>query len=228
MLRPKKKITKRELKHDPVVSAYQRAIVFYDQNKKYISYTFTALILLVIAGFVYANNRRASNDKATIELGKVFQLFDVGQYRQAIDGVPETGIMGLKAIVENYSGESVELARFYLANSYYQLGNYDEALKHFKDFSSRDDLMESSALAGAAACFEAKGDHASAAKYYEKAVDKAPKSPSASEFLNNAAYNYGISGDKGRAVNLYKRIKKEYPNSSHARDVDRYITQFSM
>lgn len=227
MLRPKKKITKKELKHDPVISIYQNALEFYYANKKYISYSITALVVLVIATVVYANNRRASNEKASLELAKVIPMYDAAQYQQAIDGVPESGIMGLKSIVENYSGETTELSRFYLASCYYSLGNYDEALKNFKDFSGSNEILESSALAGVAACYEAKGGHDSAAKYYEKAADKAPKSPSASGYMSLAAYNFGTAGNKERAVSLYKRLKKEYPNSTYAREVDRYIAQFS-
>lgn len=228
MLRPRKKITKKELKHDPVVSTYEKSLALYYDKKKYINYAFLALIALIIVAVIIVNNLRASNDRATIELGKVFQLFDAGQYAVAIGGVPESGIMGLKATVENYSGESVELARFYLASSYFHLGNYDEALKQFMDFNGGNDVLQASALAGAAACFEAKGDHGSAAEYYEKAVGEAPESPSAAEYLHHAAYNYGISGNKERAAHLFKRIKKDYPNSPHARDVERYITQFSI
>lgn len=228
MLRPKKKITKKELKHDPVVSTYQRALTLYYDNKKYIGYALAAFFTLALGLVVYANNIRADNERAAAELGKVFPLYDAGQYNQAIDGVPESGIMGLRAIVENYKGESSRLARFYLANAYYQLGNYDEALKQFLEFTGGDELLRASALAGAAACYEAKGNRAEAARYYEKAVDTAPRSPAAAEYLSLAAYNYGLSGEKDRAVALYRKVRKEYPTSSYAREADRYIVQFSL
>jgi tetratricopeptide (TPR) repeat protein len=227
MLQPRKKITKKELKHDPVVSTYEKALAFYYDNKKYISYSITGFVVLVIVGVIYVNNRRANNEKAAQELGKVFQIYDAGQYRQAIDGVPESGIMGLKSIVDNYSGSSAELARFYLADSYYHLGEYDEALKHFNEFSG-DDLLRASALAGVGACYEAKSDYSSAGKYYERAFEQVPESPLASEYLHRAAYSYGKGGNKDRAVALYKKIKKDFPNSAYGRDADRYITEFSM
>lgn len=228
MLRPKKKITKKELKHDPVISTYEKAVAFYYERQKYIKYSVTALVILIIATVVYANNRRASNEKAALELGKVFQYYDAAQYKQAIEGVPESGVMGLKAIVENYGGSSAELARLYLADSYYHLGEYDEALKYFKEFSGSDNVLAASALAGVAACYEAKGDHASAASYYEKAFDTAEDTPLAPEYLSLAAHNYGLSGNKDRAVTMYKQLKKEYPHSPYAREVDRYIAQFSL
>lgn len=228
MLRPKKKVTKKELKQDPVVSTYVKATSFYYENKKYISYVLTTLVVIIIASVVYANNRRASNEKAAAELGKVFQLYDDRMYQMAIDGVPERGMLGLKAIVENYSGPSAELARFYLADSYYKLGKYDEALQHFEKFSGGDDLLQASALAGAAACYEVRGEHSKAAKLFEKAFHRASESPLASEYLHHAAYNYGKAGEGAKAVDLLKRLKKDYPTSLYTRDADRYITQFSM
>lgn len=228
MLRPKRKITKKELKHDPVISTYEKALALYYEKKKILSYSVTAVIVLVIAVVIYVNNRRASNEKATLELSKVYQLYDAGQYNQAINGVPESGVMGFKAIVENYSGGSAELARFYLADSYYHLGEYDNALPHFLDFSGGDRMLQASALAGAAACYEAKGDYSSAAKYYEKAHDTDPESPLASEYIYHAAFNHGNAGNKDRAIALYKQLKKDFPNSTYARDVDRYIAQLSI
>ena len=228
MLRPKKKITKRELKQDPVLTTYAKVLNYYEQNKKYLSYAVTALVVIVVATVVYTNNRRASNEKAAAELGKVMQYFDAASYQQAIDGVPEQGVQGLKAIVDNYGGESAEFARFYLANSYYMVGKYDEALQQFRDFSGGDNLLKSSALAGTASCYEAKSDYSSAAKYFEKAATKAGTEPVAAEYLAHAAFNYGRAGEKTTAVDLYKRLKKEFPTAASARDADRYIAYYSM
>src|SRR5258708_4333239 len=128
MLNPKKKIVKKEMKQDPLLSMYDGATQYYYENKKYFSYGFTALIILVIAGVMYFNNRRANNERATVELSKVFSIYDAGasdiqQYKVAISGQPEHGVMGLKSIVDNYGGtQSGEIARLYLANAYYALG----------------------------------------------------------------------------------------------------------
>lgn len=216
------------MKQDPVLTMYARVLAFYETNKKYISYAITAVVVIAIASVVYVNNRKAGNEKAAAELGKVLHLFDGGQYQQAIDGVPEQGIIGLKSIVDNYSGESAEMARFYLGNSYYMLAKYDEALEQFDDFSGSDPILSASAYAGMASCYEAKQNYSSAAKYYEKAFDAVPKAPVAAEYLSHAAYNHGLGGDKAKAVAMYKRLKKEFQQSAAARDADRFISQFSM
>jgi len=233
MLKPKKSISKKEIKQDALITSYAKVTSFYEANKKYINYAVTAIVVLIIATVIYSNNRKANDEKAATELGKVFSIYDAGssdarQYKVAIDGQPERGIMGLKAIVDNYgSTVSGEFARFYLANAYLNLGNYDEALKQFKSFNGNNDIMNASAKAGMAFCFESKGEFKDAAANYEKAAGTISDQVEAPDYLNSAALCYGRAGDKERAVTILKRIKKDFPKSSFARDADRYIAQFS-
>ncbi len=234
MLKPKKKISKKELKQDPLMTTIAEAQTFYETNKKYISYAITALIVIVVVIVVYINNRRSNNEKATTGLGIIYKIYDNGttdksQYKIAINGQPERGVMGLKALVDNYGNSSAgEMARFYLANSYYNLGQYDDALKQYESFSSSDHLLAASALAGEGACYEAKKDFPKAASSYEKAASAAAKLTIAPEYLNEAGRCYGLAGDKDKALALFKKLRKDYPDSPYARDADRYITEYSI
>ena len=233
MLTPKKKISKREIKQDALLTSYAKTLTFYNENKKYITYAATGLVVVVIAAFIIVRNRRANDERAAAEVAKVFSIYDAAagnaqQYTMAINGQPEHGIMGFKAIVENYGGtESGELARFYLANAYFNLGQYDEALKQFDKFSGSNSLLASSALAGLGGCYEMKKEYSKAASNYEKAAQESPNSVDTPEYLDSAARCFGLAGDKEKAIGLYKRLKQEFPTSTFARDADRYISQFS-
>ena len=229
MLRPKKKITKRELKQDALVTTYAEVTSFYETHKKNISIAITALVIVIIAAVVFFKNRADNNEKAMTLLGSIYTFYDNGQYQLAIDGVPEKNIQGLRSIVENYgSSSSGGIACFYLASAYYQLGNYDEALRYFEEASVSGDLLAVSRLAGIADCYEAKGDHRQAAEYFEKAAARNSKDVNVAEYLSNAARNYAQSGDKEKALDLYRRLKKNYPTTSFGREADRYIEQLSV
>ena len=162
MLKPKKRLSHKEMKQDPLMTTIGQAQMYYDEHKKYISYATTALVVLIIGIVIYTNNRRANSEKAATELGKIYKIYDNGamdktQYKVAINGQPERGIIGLKSIVDNYgNSQSGEMARFYLANAYYALGQYDDAIKQFDDFSPSDPLLASSRSGGMAACYEAQ------------------------------------------------------------------------
>ncbi len=228
MLRPKKKLSKKEMKIDPLLTTYSKVLIFYEKNKKYISYAFTGLVVVVIAIVFYLNNRAANNELASIQLGKIFQFYDQNNFHVAIDGQPEKGLNGLKKIVDEYGGtKSGELARFYLANAYYEIGETDKALAEYEDVSVSDNLLQASVYAGIAGCYERKSDYLQAAKYYEKAANKVSDNVLTPEYLNLAGKNYGNVGKKENAVNIFKRIKKEFKESNVARDVDRYIAEYS-
>ena len=232
MLTPKKKISKKEIKQDELLNVYVKASSFYYENKRYVSYAITGLVVVIAATLIFINNRRASNEKAATELGRVYGVYDQAQspaqFQQAIDGQRERGIMGLKAIVENYGNtESGEIARLYLANAYYNLGKYDESMQQYESFSSGNKLLEASAQSGLASCHEAKGEYAKAAASYEKAAGMVSNQINTPEYLTAAARCYGKAGDKEKAIALLKRLKTEYPTSPQARDVDRYISEFS-
>ncbi len=229
MLRPTKKISKKELKEDALITSYVKATGWYEANKQRVSIAAVALAVVVVAAVVFMNNRRSGNEKAMTELGRVSSYYDDGQYQLAIEGVPERNITGLKSIVDNYgSTEAGELARFYLANCYFQLRRFDEALEQYKDFSPGSQLLTVSRYAGIAACYEAKGNFADAASMFEKAAVTYGNDVNAPENLGHAARNFALAGNKERALDLYRKIKKEYPKSTAARDVDRYIAELSI
>ena len=229
MLRAKKKISQRVIKEDALVTTYFKAKVWYDENKKRVSTVAGIVAVLAVALWFYSNNMRANDDRATSELAKVYSFYDNGQYQIAINGVPEKNVTGLQSIVDNYgSTKAGNIAKFYLANAYYNSQNYDKALQYFNDFGgSSNALIENSAIAGIGACYEAKGDFKKAAENYEKAALKNNDDPNAADNLVNAARNFGKSGDKDRAVELLKKVKKDYPTSTAAREVDRYIAEVS-
>lgn len=233
MLKPTKKISKKELKEDTLTTTYVKATAFYETNRKYVNYGVTALIVIVIALVFWMNNKASNDEKAATQIGKVFPLYDSASvdpryYQIAVDGRPERGIMGLKAIVDNYGGtNSGELARFYLANAYYQMNKIDLAREEFDDFDGSDTYLQSSATAGLAACYEREGNHEKAASLYEKAAGALGEGQIVAEFLNSAARNYATAGEKEKALALFKRLKKEFPTTNPGREADRYITQLA-
>jgi tetratricopeptide (TPR) repeat protein len=228
MLKAQKKISKRELKRDPLLDSMGKISGFYEDNKKVIQYALGALVVLVVGSYAYVQNQATQNNDASTKLATVYPFYDKNQYQIAIDGVPERKVTGLKSIVDEYGGtNSGNLARFYLANCYFNLGKYDEALNNFEDFSASEQYLVVSRLTGLAACYEAKGEYEKAAEHFEKAVAKYPKDVDAAANLNNAAANFMLAGNKERAVELFKKLKKEFPTSQFAREADRHIQRLT-
>ncbi|MEX0737315.1 MAG: tetratricopeptide repeat protein [Bacteroidota bacterium] len=228
MLKAQKKLSKREIKEDKLVTSYFEATSWYEHNKKLVSSVVTGLILVAVVAVVVVNNMRSNNEKATSELGKVLRLYDEGRFDLAIDGNPQQNVRGLQAIVDDYGSTNAgELATFYLASAYYAQGNYDKALEYFLDVNLDDPMISSSGLAGVAACYEVKADHARAAEYFERAAFNDPRGVLAAEHIMHAAQNFVKAGNREKAVDLYKLLKRDYPTSSYVREIDRYIAEAS-
>jgi tetratricopeptide (TPR) repeat protein len=229
MLKPQKKISKREIKEDKLVTKYFESRQWVDEHKKILSYVGIGLAGLILIGFLWSKSRADANDKATAMLAKVTQYYDEGRYELAVNGVPQEGTQGLQAIVDELgSSRAGQIAKLYLANSYFAMKNYDKALSIYDDISMSDKMITASTYAGMAACYEAKGDFSQAASYFEKAAAKNMAAVQAPENLQRSAANYAAAGKKEKAVELLQKLKKEFPTSSFARDVDRYIAEYSV
>ncbi len=228
MLKPQKKVSRREIKEDRLVTAYFETREWIEINTKILSYIGIGLIGVVVIGFLWSKNKAESNDKATTMLAKVVPYYDAGKYDLAINGVPQEGTQGLQSIVDEHgSTKAGQLAKLYLANSFYTIKNYDKALEYYDDVSVSDKMITASALAGVAACYEAEGDLSKAASYFEKAASKNMTLVQAPENLQRSAVNYAAVGKKEKAVELLQTLKKEFPTSTYAREVDRFIAEFS-
>jgi tetratricopeptide (TPR) repeat protein len=229
MLKPQKKISRREIKEDKLVTKYFEARGWIDANTKILSYVGIGLVGLVIIGFLWSKSRADSNEKATALLAKVTPYYDAGKYEFAVNGVPQEGTQGLQAIVDEHgSTQTGEIAKLYLANSYFALKNYDKALSVYDDISISDKMITGSAYAGMAACYEAKRDFSHAASYFEKAAAKNMTIMQAPENLQRSATNYAAAGKKDKAIELLQMLKKEFPSSSYARNVDLLIAEYSV
>ncbi len=226
MLKKQKALATRVKKQDDLITTYDNAVSWYETNKKILANVGIAIAVLVAGGWFYINNNRTNNEKAANEFAKVFSFYDNGQYQLAISGVPEKNVRGLQAIVNDYgSTQYGNIAQFYLANSYFNSGEYDKAMAAYEGASLDAPILEASRIAGIAACYEAKMNHADAAKYFEKAGKSNTNDPNTAEYLSNAARNYAQAGNKEQAIELYKLIKKEHSSSAAARDAERYLDE---
>lgn len=222
----KEKLSKKEIQEDKLVTAYYGFIRFSEKNQSKIFMVAGAVAVIILA-IVFFNNRKIENNsKAGAQLSKVISKFSEGNYQEAIDGVPGTDVIGLSSIVNNYGGtEQGEIARLFLANSYFGLGKIDEALKEYSDFSGSNSVYKASAIAGEASCYESKGEFEKAATLYIKASNVNKNNSQNAEYILSAGINYNKLGNKAKAKELFESIKNDYATSQAAREIDRFLVQ---
>ncbi len=228
MLAKKKKISRKDIKQDVLVTFYYKAVQFVNNQKKYLSIGIGAVAIIVVGIVLFVNSRKKGNEQASADLSQVITLYNQSAYQDAIDGkqVQALKIKGLKKIVdENGSTESGETAKIYLANSYYNLKQYDLALKTFDSYGGGIDHLKAASIAGMAACYEAKNEIEKAAEYYLKASKVSQSNVLNAQYLLSAGINFIETGKNDDAKDALKSIKKNYPKSESASQVERYLLQ---
>ena len=226
MLTKRKKLSRKEIKEDALVTFYYKTVGLYEKHKQNFIIGGVAVIVLAAASFFYTQQRNSNNEKANIELSRVIPLFDSGMFLESIEGNPQSKVIGLKKIVADYgNSENGEIAKVYLAHAYYYLGKVDEALKNYDDYSGSNELFKSAAFAGEAACYESKNDFDKAAELYRKASSVSEENALNPQYLLFSGINLLKVKKTAEAKEIFERVKNDFPTTASGREVERYLVQ---
>lgn len=224
MLAKRKKISKKEMKEDKLVTYYYKAKDLAKEFQAKLLIGLGVVAVIIVAIILMGQNAEKNNQKANALLSKVYPLYEAGQYKEAIEGKKLENISGLKQIADEYgSSEAGEISKLYLANAYYFVGEFDNSMKYYKDFSGSGDIFKATAYAGIAACYEAKKEYKDAAEYYQKASSVSKSNATNPEYLLKAGINYIAVNQNSEAKELFLKIKEDYKTSMVAYEVDKYL-----
>ena len=224
MLAKSKKISKKEMKEDKLVTSYYKAKELFNQYQGKVLIGVGVLIVIIVGIVLMKQNSEKNNLKANALLAKVMPIYEANQFKEAIEGKKLESISGLKQIVDDYgSTDAGEMAKLYLANSYYYLSEFDNALKYYKDFSGAGDDFKSAAYAGIASCYETKKEYKDAADYFKKASSVSKSNAQNPEYLLKAGINFISANQNNDAKELFLKIKEDYKTSIVAYEVDKYL-----
>jgi tetratricopeptide (TPR) repeat protein len=226
MIAKKKKLSRKEIKEDKLITSYYNTRAFIDKNQKNILIYAGVVLAVVAVVFFYLSNRQQNNEAAALQLSRVMPVYDSGNYLEAIEGREGTNMMGLKKLVEEYgSTENGNTAKIYLANAYSFLGKHDEAYKYYDDYSGSIDLFKATSFAGQAGFYSMNKEHEKAADLYRKASRVTQDNALNPDYLLKAGINYLQAGKHSSARNMFQTINKEHPNTPASREVERYMAQ---
>jgi len=214
MLRPRKRLTRKQIKEDKLVIYTAKATHFLRERSKIITGGVLALVAIVVIAALMIKSKQEAEIQASGELARGVLEYQRENYEAAIEI--------LEAIEQNFPGTpSAGRAVFFLANAYYFKGDYLNAQKYYQkylDDYGDDDLTASSAMAGVAACLENQGQLEEAARWYERSAKKFSKSFLAPQNLIASARCYLRIGNKEKARELLERLLEKYPKSTVQRE----------
>ncbi len=216
----------------------EKAKDFWAKFSKPIIYVGSAMILLIGGWYAYLNFVKVPNNEKAAEL--IFpaeQLFDKmtqgGFNKDSINMVLNGGgpvTTGVLKLINNYGGTTAgNRAHFIAGACYLYSGDFNNAVKHLKDFSTNATQVQTSAYLLLADAYSELKKNDDALEYYKKAVAVNSKD----EFMTpEALFKAGLfadaTGKSKEAIEFFKRIKEDFPKSGHATEVDKYLARLGM
>jgi TolA-binding protein len=134
---------------------------------------------------------------------------------------------GFEKIITKYAGtEAANLAQFYAGASYVRLGDYNNAIKHLKGFTTSSKQVQARATALLADAYAETGKKEEAASLYMKAGQLFPEDAfNSSEYLFRAGLLFESLNKSKDAIAALQIIKEKYPRSERGFEVDKYLAK---
>jgi len=184
-----------------------------------------AVVLLIVGGyFAYKFLMLAPKEKeAMAEMMQAEKQFEKDSFALALDN-PGEGYSGFLGIIEDYSGtKSANTAKYYAGISYLNLGIYDAAIEYLKEYDANELVTTITKYGAMGDAYSELDDMDNAKIYYTKAVKVTPNELLTPYYLKKLAMLLKSEGNQEGANKYFQRIKDEFPKSTYAQDIEKYI-----
>jgi len=201
----------------------------WERYGKQASYVLLAIVVIAAGYFAWRNLVSEPNEKqATEAMFRAEQYYRLDSARLALNG--DNINAGFIKVISRYGGtKAANLASFYAGSCYLKLGDYNNAIKYLKDFSTsvqqlqeRDYGLLGDAYSELNRKEEAAEQYKKAGTYFEKDELLSP------EYLFRSGYLYESMGKTQDAIAMYRLIKDKYPTSQRGADIDKYLARLGV
>jgi TolA-binding protein len=218
-------------KHTPVenvpeVEMVDRVTGFWQSNSKNILIGLAIVVALVGGAAAYKTLvATPKTEKANEAIFRAENYFRIDSLKLALNG--DAANPGFIKIIDKYSGTpAANLAKFYAGASYLRLGDFKNAEKYLKDFSTSAVQVNARAKSLLGDAYAEQGNKEEAVKLYLEAAKAFEKDEfNSSEYLFKAGFLYESMGKNAEAIAAYKTIKEKYPRSERGFEVDKYLAR---
>jgi hypothetical protein len=202
---------------------------FIEQNRNLLFILGGALLVIVLGFFGYRYYQNGQNTTASNEMYDAIQSFEAGNYGAALNGDSILNNLGVTDVADSYGGtDAGNLAKYYAGISYIKQGDVATGIDYLEDVSGSANMLGVAANVALGFAHEEAGNFGAAAKAFEDAANTVGGNDFTTPFaLKKAGENYEATGDSGKALDLYKKIKADYPNSEEGRDIEKFIGRAS-
>ena len=219
----KKDFKKEEQNLENVQEALNTTSAWIEANQNKLTWAIT-IIALVVTGVLALNTYviKPKAAEASNENAKAVVYFAQGNYELALNG-DDAECIGFEAIAnDNKCSQEGKLAALYAGVCYYQLGDYTAAAEYLAKFDANDLNVEPAALQLLGDAYVQMEDYAKAAKAFTAAA-KSGNELIAPMSLKKLGFVQMELGNNAAAKKAFETIKNDYPTSTEAQDIEKYI-----
>ncbi len=188
-----------------------------------------AAIVLIIGGYIGYTRfiLEPQEQEARAEMFMAEKFFEQDSLQLALEG--DGSNLGFLDIISDFGmTQTANLAQYYAGVSYLNLGQFEQAIDHLKKFKKRDQMLGAMAYGAIGDAYVELDEKSDAVKYYEKAANHQPNALTTPAFLFKLGMTQESLGNNEEALEAYKTIQKEYPNTNEGRNIERYIARAEM
>ena len=196
----------------------------WDHYGKRVSYLLIAIVILVGGYLGYRSWIAEPNEKqAVAAMFRAEQYYRMDSARLALNG--DNINYGFLKVIARYGGtRAANLASFYAGSCYMKLGDFNNAIKYLKDFSTSVEILQERDYGLLGDAYSELNRKEEAAEQYKKAGTYFEKDELFSpEYLFRSGYLYESMGKTQDAITMYKMIKDKYPQSQRGVEIDKYL-----
>ncbi len=221
--------TKKEI--DPSLDGIR---LFYEKNKKLVTYGGGGLLVLIIAIFAYKFYYLPQvEEEAANEIFWAQNYFEKDSFNIALKGGVQVysaqgqkAMMGFEQVAEEFSGtKSGSLAHYCAGICLLRTGKYEQAIEHLNQYDGNDEIVAPIAIGAIGDCHMELNHVDEAINYYLKAADKSHNKFTTPVYLKKAGFAYEQKAQYAQALEVYERIKKEFSTSTEGKEIARDIAK---
>jgi len=202
---------------------------FWTRYQKQLTIALTVIVLAIGGWFGYKNFiQKPKAAKAVDAMFKAEEYYTMDSLQKALNG---DGInAGFVKIIKEYGGtETGELARFYAGASYLRLGDFNNAVKYLKEYSTSQKQLQARAYKLLGDAYSELGKNDEAISHYKKAAAYFTEDRyNSAEYLFLAASFAEKIGKNNEAIELYKEVKEKYPETIAANESEKYLAKLGV
>jgi tetratricopeptide (TPR) repeat protein len=189
-----------------------------------------AALVIVIGGWYGYNEYivKPKEEKAADALFKAQQYFNIDSSNLVLNGDGQS--RGVLYVMKNFSGtKAANLCKYYAGVSYLKLGDFNNAVKYLKYFSTNAKQIQLMAYGCLGDAYSELNKKDEAIENYKKAASAFDTDESNSaEYLFRAALLEETNGKPKEALELYKELKDKFPKTDKGFLADKYIYRLSI